>query len=142
MSNSSVGVTPGSGKDIATYKVTEAGVDKEIQRNALNDSQGAALEGQRSRATSLPATLSPEDLLALAAADPVPGVIDVPSTSETALATATRGIAIILDGNLGVKFADGTDNNAKLIPVKAGQILPFRVVQRTANNTAGILGLK
>lgn len=138
-----VPVTPGNGaKKVATYEVTEGGEAIQLQRQVFNDADGVELKGQRGRSQSLPATLAIEDLAALSAADPVPGVVNVPASSETVLSTPTRGIAIILAGNLGVKFADGTENNAKLIPVTAGQVLPFRVVQLTANNTAGVLGLK
>lgn len=142
MSDSSVSVTPGSGENIATYKITEGGGDKQIQRNSLNDAQGAPLVGKKAAAQSLPVNLATEDLSALSASDPAPGFVDVPTSAGSPLATATRGIAIILAGNLGVKLLDGTDNNAKLIPVTAGQILPLRVVQLTAGNTAGVLGLK
>ncbi|WP_374534404.1 hypothetical protein [Phenylobacterium sp.] len=98
--------------------------------------------GKKAAAQSLPVNLATEDLSALSAGDPAPGFVDVPTSAGSPLATATRGIAIILAGNLGVKLLDGTDNNAKLIPVTAGQILPLRVVQLTAGNTAGVLGLK
>lgn len=140
---SSVGVTPGSGvKKIATYKIEESSEDRELSRVVLNDADGAELKGQKGRVSSVPTTLATEDLAALQASDPVPGVVEVPPSSSSPLGTATRGIAIILSGNLGVKFADGTDNNTKLLPVTAGQILPFRVTQLTAGNTAGVLGLK
>lgn len=140
---SSVGVTPGSGaKKIATYKINEAGEDRELSRVVLNDADGAELRGPKARSQSIPATLATEDLAALQASDPVPGFVEIPTSGQTALTTPTRGVAVILSGNLGVKMSDGTDNNTKLIPVTAGQIWPLRVVQLTAANTAGILGLK
>lgn len=142
MSTSSIGVTPGVGEKVSTYEVMEGGEEKHIQRNALNDSQGSALEGQRNRAQSLPTTLSVEDLAALLGADPSGGFIDVPTSAQAQLTTPTRGLVIFVAGNLGVKMADGTENNAKLIPVTPGMQLPFRVVQLTSNNTAGVLGLK
>lgn len=50
MANSSISVTEGSGKNIATYSVSES-TTKEIQRIALNDSAGAAI-------TTLPVSLA------------------------------------------------------------------------------------
>jgi len=140
---SSVNVTPGSGvKKIATYEIDESTETRDLSRVVLNDADGAELKGAKPRAQSVPTAWSTEDLAALQAGDPVPGVVDIPSSSESPLATATRGIVVTLAGNLGAKFVDGSDNNTKLIPVTSGQVLPFRVTQLTAANTAGVLGLK
>lgn len=43
MSNSSIEVSPGSGKVVSTYANTEDGANKETQRVALNDSSGTEL---------------------------------------------------------------------------------------------------
>jgi hypothetical protein len=45
MATSDVGVTPGSGKFVASYSFTEDGKTKEAQRIALNDSAGADVMG-------------------------------------------------------------------------------------------------
>jgi hypothetical protein len=139
---SAVGITPGNGDEkIATYEITEGGDEVQLQRQVLNDADGVELKGQRARAASVPTTASPEDLSALTATDPATGFVAIPTSGETALVTPVRAIVITLAGNLGVKLADATNNNSKLIPVTAGQMLPLRVVQLTAANTAGVLGL-
>lgn len=142
MSDSSVGVTPGSGKDIATYKVTEGGTDKEIQRNALNDAAGAPLAGQKDRTLSVPVTLSIQDIIELLKTAPAVGFVPIPLHSDSALSTPSRGIVVTAAGNLGVKLADGTDNNADLIAVTPGMQFPYQAVQKTSLNTAGFIGLK
>lgn len=142
MSESFVPLTPGSGAyKVATYRFSFGGEDREISRFSLNDATGAELKGQKLRGDSLPISVAVEDLAALKAADPAAGFVAVPASGASALAQPTASIVITLAGNLGVKMADGSDNNAKLIPVIAGMVFPFQVVQLTAANTAGVLGL-
>lgn len=143
MSESFVPITPGNGLyKTASYRFSFGGNDLEIQRSALNDATGAELKGQRARSDSLPTTLSPEDLAGLAASDPATGFVAMPESIGTALAVPPRAIIITSAGNLGVAMADGSNNNAKLIAVTAGLILPLRAVQLTVGNTAGVLGLR
>jgi len=142
MPESSISVTPGSGEKVATYEIVEAGEDKHIQRTSLNDASGAPLVGQKSSAASVPVVLSIETLAALLKVDPATGFVAIPLHTGSPLATASRSIIITAAGNLGVKLADGSDNNSDLIPVTPGMVLPLQAVQKTALNTAGFLGLR
>lgn len=142
MSESSIGVTPGSGAKVATHKITEGGEEKHIQRQALSDPSGAPLAGRKSAALSVPLVLSTEDLAALLKTQAATGFVVIPSSSAAALTEPSRSIIITAAGNLGVKLADGSDNNADLIPVTPGMVLPLQAVQKTALNTAGFLGLR
>lgn len=58
MATSSVAVTPGSGKNLATYSVSEDAVTKEISRVGLNTSAGVELLGQKAMAASIPMVLA------------------------------------------------------------------------------------
>lgn len=44
MANSNVGVTPGTGKNVATYSFTEDASVKEVQRIVFNNSSGAEIK--------------------------------------------------------------------------------------------------
>jgi len=143
MTASSLQITEGAGKRVATHEFEENSLEVHVQRVNLNAPDGSDLRGQKPRAGSLAATLSLDDIADLTASDPAKGVVDIPTAAQTALSTPTRGVAVISSGYLAVKFADGSDNSAKPIPVTAGQIIPFRVVQLAATgNTAGLLGLR
>lgn len=73
---------------------------------------------------------------------PGQGWVTVPASNATALTNPTRAIMVTTAGNLGVKMADGTDNNSQLVAVTVtGQPIPLSVVQTTASNTATILGI-
>ena len=73
---------------------------------------------------------------------PGQGWVTVPASNATALTTPTRAIMVTTAGNLGVKLADGTDNNSTLVAVTVtGQPIPLAVIQLTASNTATILGI-
>lgn len=142
MSESSIGVTPGSGAKVATHKITEGGEEKHIQRQALSDASGAPLQGRKPAALSVPQALSTEDLAAILRTQAATGFVAIPSSSGTALTEPSRSIIITAAGNLGVKLADGSDNNSELIPVTPGMVLPLQAVQKTALNTAGFIGLR
>lgn len=72
---------------------------------------------------------------------PAQGFVTVPASGGSALTTPTRGLIVTTAGALGVVMADGTDNNAQLIPVSAGQVLALSVLKHSSNNTAVVLGL-
>lgn len=65
MTTSDVKVTPGSGKNVATFSITEDAETKEIQRIAQCDSSGNEIEavvvGQDVAAASLPVVLASDD---------------------------------------------------------------------------------
>jgi hypothetical protein len=63
----------------------------------------------------------------------------LPASGGTPLPKPPKYILIAGDGNMGIQFADGTNNNAELTAVVAGQIFPFGPVIASASNTAVIL---
>lgn len=70
MTTSDVKVTPGSGRNVATYSITEDAETKELQRIVSNDSAGNEIEavtvGQGTAAQSVPVVLASDDPVAAA----------------------------------------------------------------------------
>lgn len=69
------------------------------------------------------------------------GWVTIPTSSSAALGTPVRGLVVTATGNLGVKLADGSNNNSSLWKVTtASGIIWIQAVQLTSSNTATVLG--
>jgi hypothetical protein len=139
----SIPLTGGNGDyKVRSLKITISGEDYHWSGVSLLDSDGELLDGQRSRAAGLPASLSIEDVLAiLSAGAPAQGFVVIPTNVAAPLAAPVRAVVVTAAGNLGLECADGSHNNANLIPVSAGQTFPIQAVRLSANNSAGVIGL-
>jgi len=68
--------------------------------------------------------------------------IGVLPAAGSPLPLAAKGILVQADGNMGVIMADGSDNDATLVPVTAGQFFwGLSAVSASASNTAVLLYL-
>lgn len=68
--------------------------------------------------------------------------IGVLPDASSPLSTPAKGVLVAADGNMGVVMGDGSDNDANLVAVTAGQLFwGLGAIAVSASNTATLLYL-